>query len=76
MRRFLITALGVVMLVGCAYACQEIPPTEPPEEPPVDDPPVEEPPIVDEPPAPEPPVEPSEPIVKEEPRTVGMQCTA
>jgi hypothetical protein len=71
MRRFLITALGVVMLVGCAYACQEIPPTEPPVEPPV-----EEPPIVDEPPAPEPPVEPSEPIVKEEPRTVGMQCTA
>lgn len=72
MRKYLISMVLVVMLVGCAYACQEIPPTEPP----VDDPPVEEPPIVDEPPAPEPPVEPSEPIVKEEPRTVGMQCTA
>lgn len=69
--KYLITMVLVVMLVGCAYACQEIPPTEPP----VDDPPVE-PPIVDEPPAPEPPQEPTEPIVKEEPRTVGMQCTA
>jgi hypothetical protein len=72
MRRYLISMVLVVMLVGCAYACQEIPPTEPP----VDDPPVDEPPVVDEPVVNETPTPPSEPIVKEEPRTVGMQCTA
>jgi PBP1b-binding outer membrane lipoprotein LpoB len=71
MKRYIILGIIVVLLVGCAYACQELPPTEePPTEPPVDEPPV------DEPPEPVEPVEPVEPIEQSEPKTVGMQCTA
>lgn len=71
MKRYIILGIIVILLVGCAYACQELPPTEePPTEPPVDEPPV------DEPPEPVEPVEPVEPIEQSEPKTVGMQCTA
>lgn len=71
MKRFVIAGIILVLLVGCAYGCHYIPPTEePPTEPPVDEPPV------DEPPEPVEPVEPVEPIEQSEPKTVGMQCTA
>ena len=36
MKRYIILGIIVIMLVGCAYACQELPPTEPPVEPPVE----------------------------------------
>ena len=81
MKRFVIAGIILVLLVGCAYGCHYIPPTEePPTEPPVDEPPVEPP--VDEPPVePVDEPEPPEPVVKqvvkqEPPKTVGMQCTA
>jgi hypothetical protein len=64
MKKILVLAIALTILIGGAYACQELPPVDPPVEPPIIEPPVNE------------SVPISEPMVpQKEPKTIQMQET-